>query len=289
MQEKWNDRWSVEPTLDGPTCICYPGPPSVGQPRLAHPLAATGKTNAFTFSPATYCGLAIAIILATISGCLVPILQTEDYKTPPVTLDGVSVPVHAYRVAIEAHTQWESQNGTAIKYLGRQETQEFSGIPVDSAAQVASKPEIPIPAQRTQGWRYGWGVWAPLIYYNYADISHRAEVRLYAPGYELIVIRLGQDVRGLKWKAASDLAGQAAALDGLFFIGKQPASQIVPQETVVSLAVGSASAKHREALQFGIAEYERVAALARASKSADAALLQRLEQRAGQLRELTCR
>jgi hypothetical protein len=231
--------------------------------------------------------LGIAFVLVTTSGCLVPILQMEDYKTIPATLDGVNVPVHAYRVDIEAHTQWESQNGTALKFLGRQETHEFSSIPVNSAAQVASKPEIPIPAQRTQGWRYGWGVWAPLIYYNYADIAHRAEVRLYAPGYELIIIRQGQELRNLnlKWKPASDLAAQAAVLDGLFFIGKQPATLVVPQDTMVSLAIGSASAKHREALQFGIAEYERLAGLGRACKT-DAALLQRLEQRAGQLREL---
>jgi hypothetical protein len=227
----------------------------------------------------------IALVLVAASGCLMPILLPEDYQTSPTVLDNVNAPVHAYRVNIEAHTQWENQNSTAIKFVGRQETHEFSDILIDGAA-LSKKAEISVPAQRTQGVRYGWGLWAPWIYYNYADTTHRAEVRVYAPGHELVMIRQGQDVRGLKWKPACSLAAQAAALDTLFFTGKQPASQALPLETTVVLAPGSASAKHCGALHFGIAEYGRLAVLVRASKPTDAALLQRLELKAQQLREL---
>jgi hypothetical protein len=228
------------------------------------------------------CGM---ILLITAGGCLVPVLEWESYKTAPARLDPVTG-VRAFRVDIESHTMWETNQGSAPKSLTRQEIHQLTDIALDAAGAALKNIDTPIPVQHCEGWRFGWGVWAPFLYYHYVDVNHRVAVRLYAPERELVTLRQGQEASLLRLKPAANLAAQVAALDGLFFMGEQPATAAAVTVTTVALAPGSASAKHHEALAFGIAEYDRLTALARLQSPNDPAMLQHLEQRAKLLRDL---
>jgi hypothetical protein len=97
--------------------------------------------------------------------------------------------------------------------------------------------------------------------------SSQVAVRLYRPGYDLVEIRAREPADGVIWKAAPDLASQERAVDALFSAGTVAAGltrEADPEEllfdALVVLEPGSTSDEHRDALLFGAAEYDRLAA-----------------------------
>jgi hypothetical protein len=229
----------------------------------------------------------LAVLLPPLGGCFVPTLYPENYQTLPTPLAPVQAQIHAFRVDIESHSTWEKHQGQTTSDLWpRQEIQQLSSIALDTT----SKPNVTqVPAQRCNTWRYGWGLWVPFWYTSDDVVCHGVGIRLYAPGYNLIVLKQGQDVRELLWIPANDLRAQVAALDALYFPDDQPKVGPFDKGLKVALVPGSTSKQHHDALQFGISEYDRLSAVARLQGGVPAELLAKLESRASKLRELVDR
>jgi hypothetical protein len=213
------------------------------------------------------------------SGCLMPTLRYENYQTFATPVAPVKGQVHAFRVDIETHSDWERHRGVDCSSWPRRQIHQLTSISVDTARGL-------VPSQECRAWSYGWTWCVPFYYWRDADVRHGVGVRLYAPGYQLIVLKEGQDVRELTWKAAADLRGQVAALDALFFPGDLPRTSELEKDLTVALAPGSVNGHHLDALLFGVSEYDRLLATVRVQSPADAELLKRLEERARQLSDL---
>jgi hypothetical protein len=221
----------------------------------------------------------LGVLCFASSGCLMPTLRYENYQTYATPVAPVQGQVHAFRVDFETYSDWERHRGVDCSSWPRHEIQQLTSISLDTARGF-------VPSQECRTWSYGWSWCVPFYYWRDADVRHGVGVRLYAPGYQLIVLKEGQDVRELTWKAVPDLRGQAAALDGLYFPGDMPRTSALDKDLTISLAAGSVAGPHRQALLFGVSEYERLTVLARTQSPADADLLKRLDERTRQLGEL---
>jgi hypothetical protein len=194
------------------------------------------------------------LCLFSLSGCFIPncVYPKLDH-TPSVKFDAPANEVHAFRVDIRnLKADLDFIQGTSSVY------ERLAEVPVSKTNEVPSQTRPSVTS----------GFYMIGIALNYPiHTSHSVALRLYRPGYELCEIRSWEHVNRVTWKPATGLEAQEKALDALF-----PQKRLEP---------GSQSAKHREALLFGAAEYKRLAAAVRSREQAG-----RLNDRAKWLRAL---
>lgn len=139
---------------------------------------------------------------------------------------------------------------------------------------------------------YGW-IWHFIAMSYGGHTHHTLLVRLYRPGFQTIEVRSWQKGGEAKWVEAADLETQEKAIDDLLstwgtdfqgWIRRRTShdSKDAPRDSTVfhSLAAGSTSKSHRQALLFAASEYERL------KSAADQAMRSRLEEKAQALRQL---
>lgn len=117
-------------------------------------------------------------------------------------------------------------------------------VPVAEGSQVPSQTQV--------AWTYGVVALEGPLSGGLTRTSHEVEVRLYRPGYDLVRLTPWEWTDLVEWTPAPDLVTQEMALDGLFGFGGHG------EKRGDKLKPGSADAEHREALLFGVAEYERL-------------------------------
>jgi hypothetical protein len=150
-----------------------------------------------------------------------------DY-TPRVKIDSAPDEVRAFRVDM-------CKRATDVSPFRAPFEECLSEIP------VANYDEV--PAQLKPSITYGVIVLAVALNYG-THTSHSLALRLYRPGYELVEIRTWERANRVDWNPASDLNAQEQALDRLY--------------TSNRLEKGSKSSPHRDALMFGVGEYNRL-------------------------------
>lgn len=190
--------------------------------------------------------------LPFLSGCILPYCAYPkiDY-TPAVSLDAKSSEVRAFRVDITKPT-------ADLSVFVGPVYERLSEIPVTNTDEV--------PTQVKPSVSYGFVVIG--IALNYLTHTSRSlAVRLYRPGFELVEISSWERVHRVAWKASADLEAQEKTLDGLFRVGR--------------LESGSTAERHKDALLFGAAEYDRLAGAASSPEQRE-----RLVEKATKLRDL---
>jgi hypothetical protein len=189
------------------------------------------------------------VCMPAVAGCIFPycVYPKLDY-TPSAKLDAPVDDVRAFRVDITTETSVGFGGGGV---------QRLTQIPVTNTEDVSAqiKPSV----------SYGFVVIGVALN-HITHTSYSMAVRVYRPGFELAEIKPWQRVQRLAWKAAPDLDAQENALDNLF--------------PTFSLERGSKDAAHRDAMLFGAAEYERLAATASAPEQQE-----RLARKAQELRD----
>jgi hypothetical protein len=202
--------------------------------------------------PRTIVLAVLLLFVPLLSGCLVPYCAYPTLAyTPKVKLESVASEVHAFRVDITR------ANADVDVFSASPGYERLSEIPVTKTDEV--------PAQVKPSVSYGFVVIGIALNYL-THTSHSVAVRIYRPGYELVEIKSWDGMNKVTWKPAPDLEAQEKTLDALF-----PLKQLDP---------GCESAMHRSALLFGLAEYERLATLARSQDQQE-----RLTTKASKLRE----
>jgi hypothetical protein len=167
-----------------------------------------------------------------------------------VKLDSATGEVRAFRIDITKPTA---------------DMSVFVGPVYERLSEIPATNTDEIPAQIKPSVTYGFVVIGIALNYL-THTSHSMALRLYRPGYELVEVKPWERVNRVAWKSAPDLEVQEKTLDTLLPLGR--------------LEPGSKSAAHRDALLFGAAEYERLAATAQAEDQRT-----RLTSKAGKLRE----
>jgi hypothetical protein len=139
---------------------------------------------------------------------------------------------------------------------------------------------------------YGWFMDGPGMMHGGAR-HHTILVRLYRPGYHTLELVSWRNDQRLHWTQAPTLLEQEQAVDDLVTTWRTTSMNLqcqytlqnreAPRDSLIlrSLAPGSMSDEHREALCFAAGEYERLA-----SEATDARLRSRLEEKARTLRQL---
>lgn len=184
-----------------------------------------------------------AAVLLFLSGCIFPfcVYPRLDY-TPRTAINAPSDEVHAFRVDAQ-------DNVLNLLYSGQYPIVEhLTRLPVTNTDEV--------PAQLQPSVTRGFVIIG--IALNY--VTYRSQwitLRLYRPGYELVVVRSWQRDNRVTWKRADDIEVQETAVD-----------RLLPDN-----AVGE------EAERLAASEYERLAALATSPDQA-----KRLGEKAAKLR-----
>jgi hypothetical protein len=171
------------------------------------------------------------LCLPFLSGCVFPYCAFPklDY-TPAVKLDAQPDEVRAFRVD---------------SIMPSADLDVFAGPVYDRLSEIPVTNTDEVPGQLKPSVTYGFVVVGiALNFLTYTD--HSVAVRLYRPGFDLVEIKSWERAHRVAWKPAPDLDAQEKALDGLLPFG--------------GLEPGSGSAAHKDALLFGAAEYERLAA-----------------------------
>jgi hypothetical protein len=194
---------------------------------------------------------ACLLCLPCVGGCIFPYCAYPrlDY-TPAVKLDTQPGEVRAFRVDITKPT-------ADLSVFVGPVYERLSELPVTNTDEVAAqlKPSV----------TYGFVVIGIALNYL-THTSHSVALRLYRPGFELVEITSWERAHRVAWKPAPDLDAQEKALDALLPLGL--------------LEAGSKAPTHRDTLNFGAAEYERLAAIAASPDHRG-----RLAEKASKLRE----
>jgi hypothetical protein len=196
------------------------------------------------------------VYLPCLTGCIIPYAFPKVDFTRALQLDVPQEDARFYRVD-KSQITWPYP--VFVK-------EQLSQIPVTKSGKVA--------AQFKPSFRNGIYLFMGALNYDYGQGRHLA-VRAYRPGFELVEIESTEQVDRIDWIPAEDLAAQERAIDSLVPLETYWSDHIIPAE-------GSSSTAHRDALLFGAAEYERLAAIA-PSPEENTRLLQKaskLKQRA---------
>jgi hypothetical protein len=192
---------------------------------------------------------AIPAILVVTSSCgCIPYVLPSLVMTRPMNLSEVAEEVHVFRVDISAKS--------GAPCYGQE---EYSLSEVSLIGGVA-------PPQLQAGLDRGIIIIGVALNYHfhYHDGVH---VRLYRPGYELVQFKSWEFGKKVTWTRCSDLVGRERAIDELLAApGTVSWCQMSRHKEEKSWGVPGAlrsaaySKKHRAALEFIGAEYERLAA-----------------------------
>ncbi len=191
------------------------------------------------------------------TGCLMFVVPKYSV-TPPVWLSDEEKNVFPFRVDITRNC------GHGFHCLANNETLEMTPISLSDIWGVPPQNRLAL----LSGVIYSVGA------YSFSDTL---AVRLYRPGYELVNLNSWDLFAKVRWKPAPALADQARVLDELY---DDAAAKIR-----VHLETGSKSQGHRQALLFGVAEYERLITLVAPGTGSDS-LLEEMRTKAKRLREL---
>jgi hypothetical protein len=232
----------------------------------------------------------LGLLLPGVCGCLLPLCLPTTAETSRVDLgrdSKVLNEVHVFRVDITRTTDGWTSLWSGLRDDGPVEQHRLSGlIPVEPG--MSSIPDE-IPEQKTWGWHYGYGFFLPLSNYHHY-VKPALALRLYRPGYELVVLNADYPIEDVQWTHANDLLAQMQALDLLFHPEPHMFMPATQQGSwlrgSMTLEPGSVSPAHRQALLFGAEEYERLASLAQLQMPRDRRLLRQLHDRAHNLRDL---
>jgi hypothetical protein len=217
--------------------------------------------------------VSLGLLLPWAGGCLMPSRQPITSETRGVVLGpcpGDYADVRAFRVditEIAEKTQYLFDTSPAT----RCERHQLSEV------EPLGGQNVIIPTQRTTGWSSGFDCWIPLFYEAYRHVKPAVGLRLYRPGYELMLVNPADEAGSTKWKPVLTIQAQMRALDLLFDLGAQPIS--------VTLEPGSVAPAHRDALRFGASEYDRLALLVQQLRASDTALAGELRGKAKILSE----
>ena len=173
----------------------------------------------------------ILLVIPFMGGCVFPYCAypTLDY-IPSVKLESPSSDVHAIRIDI---------------YKPTADLSVFDGPIYERLSKIEATSTDEIPAQLKPSFSHGLVVIGIAVNFL-THTSHSVAIRLYRPGYEVVEVKTWERVNRVVWKVALDLEAQEKAVDTLLPFG--------------CLELGSKSPAHRDALFFGAAEYERLAA-----------------------------
>jgi hypothetical protein len=189
-----------------------------------------------------------ALGLQFCSGCIIPYAYPKFAYTPALSVSAPSDEVRAFRVDYtidDVRNPWLREQRFSEIGLGR------SGkVP----AQVAAKAD------------YGAAIFGVALNHVIHN-GHSISVRLYRPGFQLNEVDAWDSGGPIEWKPAQDLAAQERVLEQLFPVDQIDSDYRAPA--------------HRNALEFGAAEYDRLAA---AVGDDDSIRLARLRNRADILR-----
>ena len=181
--------------------------------------------------------------------------------------------VHAFRVDLTQKTEIKeglnAMRGSVMEY------QTLSQI--RTSADGATSPQIGVSF--SSGWRY-----VGVVNYTSSSTEHGVTLRFYRPGYETIAFKPGATATELHWKKALDLSAEVKAVDDLMIGPALKNSRSIEARQI--LEPGTKSAAHREALQFGAGEYERLARDLSSSDPDERAIRRDLLDEAKRLRTL---
>jgi hypothetical protein len=229
-------------------------------------------------SPAWFA--ALLLFCPFLTGCFVPL----GYAYPSlahvsaIDLGPSAQEIHAFRVTVV-------DQQVCIDFPEK-DSYELSRIPLSPAGNMPSQTKLAVD--------YGW-VWNCVALVYGGRTHHTLLVRLYRPGWQTIEINSWESTRQVVWKPAIDLASQEKAVDDVVstwetdreaIFGRDAGNDPKSNLACRSLAPGSSSAEHREALRFLAAEYERLAKLALGDQAREE-IRNRLSNKADHLRALS--
>jgi hypothetical protein len=207
-------------------------------------------------------GFAAVVLLGPLlAGCdtLVPLYYAYPTVThvPALPIKATDDGVQAFRVDVV-----DQDNGVNFP---EEDSYVLTPVPLG--------PDGTVPAQTRVALDYGWILSRDGQVHD-GQTRNTVLVRLYRPGWQTVEYRSSWDkVSGVAWKAAADPAAREKAVDDVLLTwatdfqgyrqvraqaGKKPAP--APDYTLIlrHLAPGSASASHRQVMQFAADEYERL-------------------------------
>jgi hypothetical protein len=223
--------------------------------------------------------VSLGLLLPWAGGCLMPSRQPITSETRGVVLGpcaGDYADVHAFRVDITEIAE-KTQYLVGTSPATRCERHQLSEVEPLGGQLATHEPAVIIPTQRTTGWSSGFDCWIPLVYEAYRHVKPAVGLRLYRPGYELVLVNAADEAGSTTWKPALTIQAQMRALDLLFDLGAQ--------SILVTLEPGSVAPAHRDALRFGASEYDRLALLVQQLRPSDMALAGELRGKAKILSE----
>jgi hypothetical protein len=194
----------------------------------------------------------ICIVGLTAVGCVqVPLWAPEINVVSSVKPGCDGTEVHAFRVDVTDKILIKEGATPAQPTRGENtEGYELTRIPLTAKAAV--------PRQVGVSCAYGWQ-YVGFFNYPIACTSHSVAVRLYRPGYETVELKPGQAPDEVVWNEAADLAAQEQAIDDLLGVSLLATKESRSANQQRRLEPGTKSAAHRQALLFGVREYERLA------------------------------
>jgi hypothetical protein len=204
------------------------------------------------------------------AGCTLPYAYPKFSSTESIDLVKQSADIHAFRVEAQG---WMKENGVEMKDYC------LSTIAITDEARVPSQFHVNLE----------YGLLAVSAEKHTVGTTHWSQVRLYRRGYQLIEMTPEKRSARIEWMPAVGVVAQEKAVDDLLW---PPSDERVPQTLQRDkdkpwpgslVGPGSLSSKHREALLFAAAEYERL--LLVWGPKADAAAKERLQRKAQELRE----
>jgi hypothetical protein len=186
--------------------------------------------------------------LAGSPGCLFPYCARSVTSLPSFDLNCDPREVHAFCAELSI---------TETKEDGIKERWEMHAVPLNDVG-----PRGMTPGQSKVSYDYGLYALSPASANGpLAPTTHALSLRLYRPGFETVVLNGDEPAQPVVWKPAADLAAQEKAIDEIFgTVPIAPKSSHEPTR-VRELYPGSKSQAHHDALMFGVAEYQRLAAL----------------------------
>jgi hypothetical protein len=186
----------------------------------------------------------LAAALAVLPAACVPYAYPNLACVPPVRVDADADQVHAFRVVARIDVEDADRNADDVT---------LSRVTVSDEKRV--RPQADVSLEH--------GVYVIGIALNYTvHHGHDLSVRLYRRGYDTVVVGAGDDAK-FAWKEAPDLASRERAIEALLAppIGYNMQARVAGHAVLHTgtLAPGSRSRAHREALLFAASEYEHLA------------------------------
>ncbi len=197
------------------------------------------------------CARLLLLFLPTLGGCVAPYCYPKLENIHSIR-EGRDADIHVFRVDVTR---------CPVKFLlftTQSQQDQLRELPIAAGECVPSQTQVSLSR--------GLGLLGVLLHDDGGHVRHDLLLKLYRPGYELLVLEPGQRADQIAWKPLPDLEAQGKQLDALCARAKP----------------GSASPAHRDALLFIASEYERLATNA----AEDQMLKQHLDEKAKALREL---